>query len=62
MIEGDGEGTNWATSPAVAYIDISKPVTLNHRSEKGKWSLTYTLLNGSDNTGFAYEKSFGRRA
>ena len=62
MIEGDGEGTNWSMSPTVTYIDISKPVTLNHRNEKGEWSLTYTLLDGSDNIGYAYEKSFGLQA
>ena len=62
LIEGNGEGKDWCTSPTVVDIDLSVPVELKEKLSAGKWVLKYKMIDGHENTGYAYEKSFGRRA
>lgn len=52
------------SSVAARDIDFGRPVVLSELNDSiGLWSFEYTKLDGiTQSTGFAYEKSFGRRA
>ena len=62
LAEGDDEGDDYCKSPSVSSINLSIPVKLTKRLGSGEWELIYTMENGDETVGFAYEKSFGRRA
>ena len=48
--------------PFVVDINLSYPVKLIKREGNGMWRVEYVVVNDSRCTGYAYEKSFGRRA
>ena len=62
LIEGHNEGDDWCTSPTVVGIDLSVPVELKDKRFDGKWVIEYTDIDGDTENGYAYGKSFGRRA
>ena len=61
LVEGGGEGGDYDKSPSVCCINLSMPVKLIKKQESGRWMLEYETCSGCITTGFAYEKSFGRR-
>lgn len=62
LAEGDDEGDDFCKSPSVYDINLSRPVKLIESLGSEEWKLEYETCSGDINTGFAYEKSFGRRA
>ena len=62
LADGDDEGDDLCKSPSVCDINLSMPVKLIEGLGSGEWKLEYEACSGEIYTGYAYEKSFGRRA
>ena len=61
LLNSDGEGDDFLTSPSVALIDISKPVKLINKDRiEGRWEVRYHSTTGCTPIGYAYEKDFKR--